>query len=74
MSRENLITYDFERHTQPILDVMPKKSGRPVPVTDGHVVVPVRELQLVHIQDKFKDAIVYPEESSLPMLAQQNIR
>ena len=75
VSRENLhITHDFEKHTQPILDVMSKKSGRPVPVADGHVVVPVHELQLVHIQDKFKDAVVYPEEFTLPMLAQQSIR
>ena len=75
MPRENLhITYDFEKHTQPIIDAMSKKAGRPVLVTDGHVVVPVHDLQLVHIQDKFREAVVYPEEFSLPMLAQQSIR
>ena len=75
VSRETLhTTYDYEKHMQPILDAMSKNAGRPVPVTDGHVVIPVHELQLVHVQDKFKEAVVYPEESSLPMLAQQSIR
>ena len=75
MPRENLhITYDFEKHTQPILDAMSKNAGRPVLVIDGHVVVPIHELQLVYIQDKFKEVVIYPEEFSLPMLAQQSIR
>jgi len=73
--RKNLhITYDFEKHPQPLLDAMSKNAGRPVLTTDGHVVIPVHELQLVLIQDKFKEAVVYPEEFSLPLLAQQSIR
>ena len=71
MSRENLyITCNFEKHTQPILDA----CLRPVLVADGHVVVSVRELQPVHIQDKFKEAVVYPQEFSFSLLAQQSIR
>ena len=73
--RENLkITYDFERHVQPILDAMSRKACRPLTVHEGYVVVPIHELQVGHIQDKFDDAKVYPPEYSLPLLGQQSVR
>lgn len=73
--RENLnITYDFETYTHPIIAAVSRCAGRELDVADGYVVIPVHELQLVHIQDKFKEAVIYPEEFSLPLLAQQSIR
>lgn len=73
--KENLnITYDFEGYIQPILDAMSKKAGRPLVVHEGYVAIPVHELQMMHIQDKFSEAEIYPAEFSLPLLAQQSIR
>ncbi|KIK10167.1 hypothetical protein K443DRAFT_141341 [Laccaria amethystina LaAM-08-1] len=73
--RENLkITYNFEALSQPILDAVMKSSGQHFSAPDGHVVVPVHELQLLHIEAKFPDAIIYPAQFSLPLLAQQSLR
>ena len=73
--RENLkITYNFEALCQPILDAVTKSSGQHFSAPDGHVVVPVHELQLLHIEAKFPDAIIYPAQFSLPLLAQQSLR
>lgn len=68
------ITYDFEGYVQPILVAMSKKAGRPLIVREGYVGIPVHELQVTHIQDKFSEAEIYPIEFSLPLLAQQSIR
>jgi len=73
--KENLnITYDFEGYVQPILDAMSKKAGRPLAVCQGFVAIPVHELQVAHVQDKFSEAEIYAAEFSLPLLAQQSIR
>lgn len=73
--KENLhITYDFETYTRPIIAAMSKKAGKPLQIREGYVAVPVHELQVVHVRDKFKEAEIYPEEYSLPLLAQQSIR
>lgn len=73
--KENLnITYDFEEYVQPILDAMSRKAGHPLIVSDGYVGIPVHELQVTHIQDKFSEAVIYPAEFSLPLLAQQSAR
>jgi hypothetical protein len=53
---------------------MSKKAGRPLIVREGYVGIPVHELQVTHIQDKFSEAEIYPIEFSLPLLAQQSIR
>ena len=73
--KENLhITYDFEEYVQPILDAMSRKAAHPLIVSDGYVGIPVHELQVTHIQDKFSEAVIYPAEFSLPLLAQQSAR
>ncbi|KAG5652765.1 hypothetical protein H0H81_003703 [Sphagnurus paluster] len=73
--RRNLhIAYDFETNTQPILAAMSKSAGRELIVKEEYVAVPVHGLQIFHIQHKFKDAEIYPEEFSLSLLAQQSIR
>jgi hypothetical protein len=73
--REDLkITYDFEGYSLPILVGMSKKAGRPLIVREGYVAIPVHELQVTHIQDKFNEVEIYPSEFSLPLLAQQSVR
>ncbi|RDB25516.1 Uncharacterized protein y4xN [Hypsizygus marmoreus] len=73
--RENLkITYDFETYTLPLIAAMSKNAGRSVAIREGYVAIPVHELQVAHIQDKFQEAEVYPEEFGLSLLAQQSIR
>lgn len=68
------ITYDFETYIIPLIDAASKQAGQVLPVREGHVVVPVHELQVPHIQRKFPTVEVYPAEFSLPLLAQQSIR
>jgi len=73
--RSNLkITYDFEALTSPILKMASSRAGKDLQVDEDRVVIPVHELQVVHIQDKFPDAHIYPEEYYLPLLAQQSLR
>lgn len=73
--RDNLkITYEFEKHTQPIIAAMSKAAGRPLPLRDGYVVVPVHELQVTHIQDKFPEAEIFPDDFSIPIFGQQSVR
>lgn len=43
-------------------------------VQDGHVIVPVHELQVFHIRDKFPEAFIYPEDFSLSLLAQLSLK
>lgn len=38
------------------------------------MIIPIHELQVPHILDKFKEATIYPEEFSVRALAQQSIR
>ncbi|KAH9052946.1 IucC family-domain-containing protein [Lactarius deliciosus] len=68
------ITGDFEALVQPILEGAMKNAGRALEVPENHVVVPVHELQVSHILDKFEEAKVCPEEFSVPARAQQSIR
>ncbi|KAF8972124.1 IucC family-domain-containing protein [Flammula alnicola] len=73
--RDNLkITYDFEGLTAPVLKAASVHAGKTLVVEDDRIVIPVHELQLVHIQQKFPEAHIYPEEFSLPLLAQQSLR
>ncbi|KAF4613555.1 hypothetical protein D9613_007629 [Agrocybe pediades] len=73
--RNNLkITYDFEALTRPVLKMASSKAGKDLHVDEDRVIIPVHELQVPHIQDKFSDAHIYPEEYNLPLLAQQSLR
>jgi hypothetical protein len=65
---------DFEASTRPILDAITRNAGKPLDVRRDHIVVPIHELQVPHIADKFKEAMVYSEEFSVPAHAQQSIR
>ncbi|KAJ3997600.1 IucC family-domain-containing protein [Lentinula boryana] len=69
------ITYDFEQLTEPLRQAVAQAVGKEkLDVPADHLVIPVHELQVAHIQDKFKEAVIYPPEFSLPLLAQQSIR
>ncbi|KAJ8487818.1 hypothetical protein ONZ45_g14190 [Pleurotus djamor] len=68
------VTYNFEGLTEPIRRAATSKAGRPIVIPDGFFVIPVHELQVTHIQEKFKEAIIYPPEFHLSALAQQSIR
>jgi hypothetical protein len=68
------ITYNFEELTQPVLNFAIERAGRPMDVPTNHIIVPVHELQLYHIQEKFPEARVLSQEFELPLLAQQSLR
>ena len=68
------VTGDFEALIQPILEEAMKNAGRALDIPESHIVVPVHELQVSHILDKFEEAIVSPEEFSVPARAQQSVR
>jgi len=68
------ITYDFENLISPLLDAAEARAGRPFNVENGRIIIPVHELQIYYIREKFGTAVIYPEEFSLPLLAQQSLR
>ncbi|KAG6865893.1 hypothetical protein C0991_010726 [Blastosporella zonata] len=73
--RQNLhITYDFESLAEPVVAAMFKNAGQDVQVREDYVAIPVHELQVIHIQEKFKDAEIYPANVNVDLLAQQSIR
>jgi len=68
------VTGDFEVLTKPILNAAARNAGKALDIPQDHIIVPVHELQVPHILDKFKEAIVYEDEFSVPARAQQSIR
>ena len=71
---EAKITFDFRSLTSPLLQAAATRAGKSLVVQEGHIVIPVHEIQVAHIMDKFPNAIIYPEEFRLPLLAQQSLR
>ena len=68
------VTGDFEALIRPVLDAAIRNAGKALDVPQGHIIVPIHELQVPHILEKFKEATVYPDEFSVPALAQQSVR
>jgi len=68
------VTYDFEGFTAPLREAAAKTAGKALDIPENHLVVPVHELQVAHIEAKFPEAIIYPPEFNVPILAQQSIR
>jgi siderophore synthetase component len=68
------ITYDFENLILPLFGAARARAGRPFDMEDDRIIIPVHELQIYHIRDKIETAIIFPEEFSLPLLAQQSLR
>jgi siderophore synthetase component len=59
---------------RPILEATIRNAGKTLDVSQDHVIVPIHELQVPHILDKFKEATIYPEEFNVLARAQQSIR
>jgi hypothetical protein len=68
------IVYNFEELLLPVISAASVHAGKELIVQDGHVIVPVHELQVFVIQDKFPEAFIYPEAFSVPLMAQQSLR
>ena len=68
------ITGDFASLVSPIVDYAIKKAGRKPDVSADRVLMPVHELQVYQILDKFPNVQVLPPEFALPARAQQSIR
>ena len=68
------VTGEFEKHVEPILRAASTNAGRDLSTPNDHIVVPVHELQVHHIHDKFPEAVVLPEEFHVSARAQQSIR
>lgn len=68
------VTGDFEALTRPILETATVNAAKALDVPQGHIIIPIHELQVPLILEKFKEATVFPEEFSVPARAQQSIR
>ena len=68
------ITHEFEKLTEPLRQAVAKTAGQALSIPVDYLVIPVHELQVAHIEEKFGEAVVYPPNFSLPLLAQQSIR
>lgn len=67
-------TGDFVSLVAPLLDYAIKKAGWKPDISADRIVVPIHELQVHQILDKFPSVQVLPLEFALPEQAQQSIR
>ena len=75
MPRSRLdIVGPFETEIRRITEFATRSSGMPLPQRDGCVIVPVYDVQVVNIRDKFPDVEILDEEFSIPALGQASIR
>jgi len=68
------ITGDFDACTVPIVKAAIRRAGRILEIPQDRIVVPVHELQIHQIREKFPEVEILPDEYSLPASAQQSIR
>ena len=68
------ITSDFEKYVKPIIDAASRHASRQLQIQADHLIIPVHELQIAHIQDKFPDVEILPTEFAVSANAQQSIR
>ncbi|KAJ3920117.1 IucC family-domain-containing protein [Lentinula edodes] len=82
------ITYDFEELTEPLRQTAAQAAAAAasdqvqkfltptgeMSIPPSHLVIPIHELQIPHIEEKFPEALIYPEQFKLPLQAQQSIR
>ena len=68
------ITNDFEKYIKPIIDTASRRTSTQLKVAADHLILPVHELQIAHIQDKFPDIEVLPAAFTVSANAQQSIR
>jgi hypothetical protein len=72
-SRLNIVG-PFEREVRRITKLATRSSGVPFPERDGCVIVPVYDLQIANLRDKFPNVEILGEEFSIPSLGQASIR
>ena len=68
------ITNDFEKYFKPIINTALRHASTQMKVAADHIILPVHELQIAHIQDKFPDIEVLSAEFAVSANAQQSIR
>ena len=64
----------FEQEIRRITELATRYSGMPLPQRDGCVIVPVYDLQIENIRDKFPNVEILDEKFSVPSLGQASIR
>ena len=75
VSRSTLdIVGPFEREIRPITELVARASGMPLPRRDGCVIVPVYDLQIANLRDKFPNVEILDEKFGIPSLGQASIR
>ena len=68
------ILNDFEKYIKPVIDAASRHASTQPKVPADHLIIPVHELQITHIQDKFPDINILPPDFTVSALAQQSIR
>ena len=68
------ILNDFEKYVKPVIDTASRHASTQPQVPADHLILPVHELQIAHIQEKFPDIEVLPAEFTVSALAQQSLR
>ena len=68
------ILNDFEKYIKPVIDAASRHASTQPKVPADHLILPVHELQIAHIQDKLPDIEVLPADFTVSALAQQSIR
>src|SRR5882757_8384851 len=64
----------FEREIRCITELAARSLGMPLSQRDGCVIVPVYDLQITNIRDKFPNVEILDDEFSIPSLSQASIR
>ena len=68
------ITNDFEKYIEPFIETASLNAGTVLKVAPDRLILPVHEMQIAHIRDKFPDIEVLPSEFATPALAQLSMR
>lgn len=68
------ITGPFSDLTKAIREGAEKRAGSAIVLNNDEIVIPVHELQVFHIREKFPEARIIEKEFSVPARAQQSIR
>ena len=69
-----IVSNDFEKYIKPVVEAASRHTSTQLKVPADHLILPVHELQITHIQDKLPDIEVLPSEFMVSAHAQQSIR
>jgi hypothetical protein len=65
---------NFETQTQLLLSLISDDSSAALQSNKDSLIVPVHEMQVSSIRDKFTDVEILPESVSVPALGQSSVR